>query len=139
MLFFQVVLFAGYAYTHLLTHLPRRWQGTIHVTLVLAAAATLPVAPGAQWNPPAWSVPRDAFSCCFWPMSPCPTLCSPARVRWCRAGIVAAALRDVRHGGSILLWILLPAAASALLLASTNHLCQDVAVIPFLLVVPLSL
>lgn len=38
-----------------------------------------------------------------------------------------------------ILWLILPAIASVLLLASTNHLCQDVAVIPFLWVVPLSL
>ncbi len=37
------------------------------------------------------------------------------------------------------LWVLLPAAASMLLLAATNHLCQDVAVVPFLWVAPLSL
>jgi SAM-dependent methyltransferase len=38
-----------------------------------------------------------------------------------------------------LLWILLPACASTLLLAVTNHLSQDVAAIPFLWVLPLSL
>lgn len=38
-----------------------------------------------------------------------------------------------------LLWIALPACASLLLLATTNYVCQDVAVIPFLWVVPLSL
>ena len=38
-----------------------------------------------------------------------------------------------------LLWIVLPAFASLTLLATTNHVCQDVAVIPFLWVVPLSL
>ena len=38
-----------------------------------------------------------------------------------------------------LLWILLPACASVLLLAVTNHLSQDVAAIPFLWVLPLSL
>jgi len=38
-----------------------------------------------------------------------------------------------------LLWILLPACASILLLAITNHLSQDVAAIPFLWVLPLSL
>lgn len=37
------------------------------------------------------------------------------------------------------LWVALPACASALLLAVTNKLCQDVAVIPFLWIVPLSL
>ncbi len=38
-----------------------------------------------------------------------------------------------------LTWLLLPALASATLLATTNHLCQDIAVIPFLWVLPLSL
>lgn len=38
-----------------------------------------------------------------------------------------------------LAWLLLPALASVLLLAITNHVCQDVAVVPFLWVVPLSL
>jgi hypothetical protein len=38
-----------------------------------------------------------------------------------------------------LLWVLLPALASALLLAATNHVSQDVAVIPFMWVIPLSL
>ena len=37
------------------------------------------------------------------------------------------------------LWIVLPAVASVLLLAVTNKLCQDVAVIPFLWVLPLAL
>jgi hypothetical protein len=37
------------------------------------------------------------------------------------------------------LWLLLPACASVLLLATTNKLCQDVAVVPFLWVAPLAL
>ncbi|MBN1443219.1 MAG: fused MFS/spermidine synthase [Planctomycetes bacterium] len=37
------------------------------------------------------------------------------------------------------LWVFLPAVASMLLLAFTNHVCQDVAVVPFLWVLPLSL
>jgi hypothetical protein len=36
-------------------------------------------------------------------------------------------------------WLLLPALASVVLLATTNHVCQDVAVIPFLWVAPLAL
>ena len=40
---------------------------------------------------------------------------------------------------SLSIWLLLPALASVLLLATTNHVCQDVAVIPFLWVAPLSL
>lgn len=38
-----------------------------------------------------------------------------------------------------LLWLLLPACASTLLLATTNMMCQEVAVIPFLWILPLSL
>ena len=38
-----------------------------------------------------------------------------------------------------LLWLVLPAVASVLLLATTNKLCQDLAVIPFLWVLPLGL
>jgi hypothetical protein len=42
-------------------------------------------------------------------------------------------------GADKLLWVSLPAIASVLLLATTNKLCQEVAVIPFLWVLPLSL
>jgi len=38
-----------------------------------------------------------------------------------------------------MLWVLLPACASAYLLATTNKLCQDVAVFPFLWILPLCL
>jgi hypothetical protein len=38
-----------------------------------------------------------------------------------------------------LLWVALPAAASLMLLATTNHVCQNIAVVPFLWVVPLTL
>lgn len=41
--------------------------------------------------------------------------------------------------GRRLLWLLWPACASVLLLATTNKMCQDVAVIPFLWVLPLAL
>ena len=36
-------------------------------------------------------------------------------------------------------WLALPACASLMLLAVTNHVCQDVAAVPFLWVMPLSL
>jgi tetratricopeptide (TPR) repeat protein len=39
----------------------------------------------------------------------------------------------------MLLWIVFPACASALLLATTNKMCQEVAVVPFLWVAPLGL
>ncbi|MBI5767046.1 MAG: fused MFS/spermidine synthase [Verrucomicrobia bacterium] len=37
------------------------------------------------------------------------------------------------------LWLVLPAVASLLLLATTNKLCQEIAVIPFLWIIPLAL
>ena len=37
------------------------------------------------------------------------------------------------------LWVLLPACGSLMLVAITNHVCQDVAVVPFLWVLPLAL
>ncbi len=51
----------------------------------------------------------------------------------------AATLNPQPSTLNYLLWLLLPACASVLLLATTNKLCQDVAVIPFLWVVPLAL
>jgi hypothetical protein len=50
--------------------------------------------------------------------------------------------RSTDHASRIRLpvfWLLLPACASILLLAVTNKLCQDVAVVPFLWVLPLAL
>ncbi len=48
MLFFQTVLFAGYAYAHLLSRcLSHRWQGGIHLILLMTALWMLPVGPDA--------------------------------------------------------------------------------------------
>jgi hypothetical protein len=51
----------------------------------------------------------------------------------------ACATEDQPSTFNRLLWLLLPACASVLLLATTNKMCQDVAVIPFLWVLPLGL
>ena len=52
MLFFQVVLFAGYCYAHLLQRwlAPRR-QATVHLAVVAAGLALLPILPGPYWKP----------------------------------------------------------------------------------------
>ena len=47
--------------------------------------------------------------------------------------------RSGAFDATVAYWILLPACASALLLATTNKICQEVAVVPFLWVVPLGL
>jgi SAM-dependent methyltransferase len=52
MLFFQMVLFAGYAYVHLAaTRLRPTVQAVLHVGLLLAAAVALPILPDASWKP----------------------------------------------------------------------------------------
>lgn len=52
MLFFQVLLFGGYAYAHVLTSccLPRR-QGLIHLGLLAVALLSLPILPSETWKP----------------------------------------------------------------------------------------
>src|SRR5205085_2604606 len=49
MLFFQVLLLAGYAYAHGVAR--RRWQAIVHTVLLVAAVATLPIMPAASWKP----------------------------------------------------------------------------------------
>jgi len=62
MLFFQVLLLAGYGYAHLVAmRLRPRAQAVAHVVLLVAAAAALPILPGSRWKPgsladPTWHI-----------------------------------------------------------------------------------
>lgn len=62
MLFFQVVLFAGYAYAHfLIKYIAPRWQILIHAVALAAALCLLPIAPTPDWKPvgtedPTWRI-----------------------------------------------------------------------------------
>ncbi len=62
MVFFQVALLAGYAYSDWISrHLRMRAQALLHVALLLASLAFLPIVAGAQWKPagaedPAWRI-----------------------------------------------------------------------------------
>jgi SAM-dependent methyltransferase/MFS family permease len=51
MLFFQVLLLAGYAYAHALGKVAGRRQATVHSILLVAALATLPIMPAESWKP----------------------------------------------------------------------------------------
>ncbi|MBX3448666.1 MAG: fused MFS/spermidine synthase [Planctomycetaceae bacterium] len=52
MLVFQVLLFAGYAYAHLLSsRLTPGWQLAVHLGLLVAALSLLPILPGDDWKP----------------------------------------------------------------------------------------
>ncbi len=212
MLFFQVALLAGYAYAHYSSRwLKPRTQSVVHLVLLLAALALLPITPGADWKPvpgvdPTWRILLLLTVCLGLPYFVL-SATGPLMQEWFRRmnpgvspyrlyalsnvgsllalisypvyfetnftrheqsrlwawGLVFYALCcgfcawrlhqsapaaaepvDERDGppptrGRKLFWLALPACASALLLATTNKLCQDVAVIPFLWVLPLAI
>ena len=209
--FFQFGLLAGYAYAHgIVRFLAPRPQLLLHLVLLAASLAILPIAAGAGWKPtgaedPTWRIlgllvatvglpyfllsttsplvqawyarrfhsPYRLFALsnlaslaallCYpviveplvttraqalawsWTYAVFVVLCGGAALYTMRAavGSGAAPVRldpGPRPGpGTRLQWIMLPALASFLLLAVTNHLTQNVASIPFLWVLPLSL
>ncbi|QDT02652.1 spermidine synthase [Rubripirellula lacrimiformis] len=223
MLFFQILLFGGYLYAHVLRSCFRPWlQGCIHLSLLCAAAFTLPIEPSDAWKPmgnespilhllwmltvqvglpyfvlsstgpliQAWLSYQDNSDRVYrlyalsnagslvallsYPFLVEPVLSvSNQSMVWSLMfcgfvlvqGVVAIGLfrvstaqqksvTDTQNGSQSdtggerspaigwqrrLIWIALPALASTMLLVVTNHVCQDVAVIPFLWVLPLSL
>ncbi|MGO8674690.1 MAG: spermidine synthase [Limisphaerales bacterium] len=235
MLFFQVLLLGGYAYAHCTSKwLKPRAQALVHLTLLAAAVALLPITPGDAWKPTgaqdptgrillllaaSLGLPYFVLSSTGPLMQQWFSLSNPGRspyrlyalsnvgsllalvsypfffethftrktqawlwgcglvlfvlfcagcalALWKTAGRKAAAeeLRPKAQGPSaedgverpapslanrgsavtvrpltLLLWLVLPACASVMLLATTNKLCQDVAVMPFLWVAPLSI
>ena len=216
MLFFQIVLFGGYAYAHISEHvLGPRLRTVVHFLLLVLAVAMLPIIPSPAWKPldssnPTWRIlglllvsvglPYFVLSSTGPLLQAWFSRAYPDRVpyrlyalsnfgslaallsypflfepRWsvqvqgilwsglfvlfafmCGYGVIAiqrltagtlpdrkptAAGLDPKVPGwqQRLLWVGLPALASLMLLATTNHVCQNVAVIPFLWVVPLSL
>jgi hypothetical protein len=214
MLFFQMLLLGGYAYAHTISrHLKPRTQVIVHLVLLAAALATLPITPGDHWKPttsgdPTWHILALLFMSLGLPYLVLATT-GPLMQEWFRRltpGVSPYRLYALSNVGSLLalisypfyfetqftrkaqaqfwswglvfyaiccavcayrlwrkpvaevsaeaaqeahvapptvfrrlLWIALPACASILLLAVTNKMCQDVAVIPFLWVLPLGL
>ena len=209
LLFFQTALLLGYAYAHAVTKLAPRAQAIVHVTLVVASLAALPIIPNGRWKPAgagdpsgkilfllaltvglpyfvlsstspllqAWWSRRNPgqMPYRFYALSNVgsmlalvsyPALVEP-RVRthtqaiaWSVAYAAVVALcawiaisarkpkvglepafdSSMRPSWAVrALWVVLPAIASALLLAITNHISQNVASVPFLWIAPLSL
>ncbi len=216
MLFFQMLLLGGYAYAHVVSRkLKPRTQAAVHLVLVAAALATLPITPDDSWKThpagdPTWHIlallaaslglpylvlattgplmqewfrrtapgvsPYRLYSLsnigsllalvsypfffetrftrqqqaqfwswgllvyaaacafCAWRLWRLP---APAAEQEAAGEAAAEVLRPTAY--QRLLWLGLPACASILLLAVTNKMCQDVAVIPFLWVLPLAL
>src|ERR1051326_4925723 len=64
LLFFQMVLLAGYSYAHaVVRYLKPRAQMIVHAALLLLSAAALPIYPNASWKPgggeePTWAILR---------------------------------------------------------------------------------
>jgi hypothetical protein len=214
MLFFQVLLLGGYAYAHTISRrLQPRTQAIVHLTLLAAALATLPITPGDNWKAHASGDPTWHILALLMASLGLPYLVlaatGPLMQEWFRRltpGASPYRLYALSNVGSLLalisypfyfetqftrqaqaqfwswgllfyalgcgvcawrvwrqppaeiqskrmadadvpsptpgrraLWLCLPACASILLLAVTNKMCQDVAVIPFLWVLPLGL
>jgi hypothetical protein len=58
LLFFQVLLLGGYLYAHLLvSKLSPRWQGRVHLLVLLGSLALLPIDPDPSWKPDPGSDP----------------------------------------------------------------------------------
>ena len=214
MVFFQLVLLLGYSYAHWLSRVAARRQAWVHVALLAASLAFLPVMPDAGWKPEGGAnpVPRIVallfatvglpyfllastsplaqawFARDFPGSSPYrlfalsnlasmlallgypfvlePWLTNPQQSYAWSAGYAlfvlacgALAWRSRAlppmsvEGGQLaaiveepaprvramLLWLLLATMGSAMLLAVTNHLTQNISAIPLFWVVPLAI
>ncbi|MGH9659507.1 MAG: hypothetical protein ACRD96_13245, partial [Bryobacteraceae bacterium] len=209
LLFFQTVLLGGYVYAHwTIRRLPGRAQAILHIALLVACLALLPVGPGTRWKPAgnedpiprilallatsvglpyfllsatgplvqAWfarttqgALPYRLYALSNlgsmlallgYPVAIEPLLsirnqlrlwsggfavfvilCAAVawRARASKAAEETAGPDTVVSPKDRALWLLLAAVPSLLLLAVTNHLCQNVAAIPFLWVLPLAL
>ncbi|HEY4234731.1 MAG TPA: fused MFS/spermidine synthase [Lacipirellulaceae bacterium] len=222
MLFFQAVLFCGYLYAHLSQRfLTPKWQGALHIGLLIAAVLLLPIEPSASWKPqdssdPVWRILlllgvtvglpyfllsstgpllQSWFSRAYENRSPYrlyalsnigsllallsypffveTRLDLPAQTRMWSYGYVAfaalcslpavwlflrhsAAKKADAHSPTIsaalpaqvpatshlwlhrVAWVLLAGLASMMLLATTNHACAEIAPVPLLFIVPLT-
>jgi SAM-dependent methyltransferase len=206
MLFFQVLLVAGYGYAHWLGRLGGRRQAMLHSLLLLLAIATLPIAPDDSWKPVGGAEPvtrillllgatvglpylllsatspliqlwfsrarpgdnpyrlfalsnlASLVALLGYPFAVEPLLAAQGQVRawsWLFAvfALLCAALAwrtppattasEAMAGppvarGRYAWWLALSATGSVLLLAVTNHLTQNVASVPLLWLVPLT-
>ena len=51
LVFFQIVLFLGYVYTHVIeTYVATRMRQLVHIALIVAAIAMLPIQPSPRWK-----------------------------------------------------------------------------------------
>lgn len=216
LVFFQALLLMGYGYSHWLVHsLKPRVQMMVHILVLLAACAVLPIIPGTQWKPAGSADPTVSILTVLAVTVGLPyfvlATTSPLIQTWYARtlkripyrlfalsnlgsliGLVAypfavepwvttefqslswsalfvcfallcglsawvsrsssdsrgpdvsdsdveAASGSAPTGRDRLLWLGLSATGSMLLIAVSNHICQNIASIPFLWIVPLAL
>ncbi len=214
LVFFQVALLAGYAYSDFTTRkLTPRVQATLHIALLVASLAVLPIIPDASWKPagnedpglrilglllatiglpyfllattgplvqawfartfPLGTVYRlfalsnlaSMLALISYPFAFEPWVETAVQARSWSIGYAlfallcaASALYSLRKGATVaasspvaadagpaparfdmILWLALSAMGSWMLLAITNHITQNIASIPFLWLVPLTL
>jgi SAM-dependent methyltransferase len=205
LVFFQSVLLLGYVYADSTTRFLRaRAQAFLHIGLLAACLAFLPLAPNSSWKPtpsedPTWRIlallsasiglpylllsatspliqrwysrsngasqPYRLFSLSnfasllalvSYPIFIEPRISTHVQMNaWsvlfvCFVGLCASSAWKSRDGQEIIraegdatrprvIWLALAACGSMLLLAITNHLCQNVAPVPLLWVLPLAL
>ena len=217
MLFFQTALLGGYLYAHWSIRYLRPWmQGALHIILLGASLALLPMAPALSWKPAGDEEPilrilglltvsvglpyfllsttspliqawysrkyQTALPYRLFALSNLASLLgllaypffvervvtlrqqslgwSTAYAVFVAIGIFAAIVSSGKSAAArapacaigpeeegcrpprlreLLLWLVLAGSASTMLLAVTNHLTQNVASIPFLWIIPLSL
>jgi len=53
LVFFQIALLGGYAYSHFVARLSPRAQARLHIALLWGSLVLLPIAPGGRWRPSA--------------------------------------------------------------------------------------
>ncbi len=148
MLFFQVLLLAGYVYSHAYVRARIPARRHIHVALLVLAAATLPLAASAAWKPaggedPTWRILGLLATSVGLPYFALSTTGPLVQAWYARSHESAAPYRlfALSNLGSMLqaLWASLACCASVLLLAFTGHMTLNIAAIPFLWVLPLAL
>ena len=91
LLFFQVLLVAGYAYAHVLSrYVPIRRQAWVHGILVLLSLLTLPILPGEAWKPTDADFPMLRILFLLLVSVEYPICCFQRQARWSRPGLPAA-------------------------------------------------
>src|SRR5206468_3201163 len=176
LLFFQVALLAGYAYAHSLAdRVELRRQALVHVALLAASLAALPIVPSLAWKAAAAAgshpvlvilsllagtigapyvllsstrpllrlrAQANLWSAAYALYAGLCAVCAVEAWRRSRGAGAVVAVREPAPGIALrdrLGWLLLAATGTLMLMATSNHVVQDVASVPFLWVLPLAL